>query len=326
MKKINVLVLSALTAAFLVGCGGGGSSGSSGSSSSSSSSSSAFPSNAVIAEANLPNGQKVEENIDENVVSQYNYLNSVTDSRVNPSSIGTDIAKDVIKRIKNSKLNSYTLNEVINESETCTNGGTISITGNGDEVNGGEVNIIYSNCNDGYGTINGSLYAKTSNLDATADDFKDSSIKFTSDFTVTENTTTTTISKDSEISLNVLSFDSYGVMDTYKATLSIIASNSTEKVGIKDLECYFNETNYEFYYTKGRVYINNLLSYVEIDTTYDMSITPFKMSYSGLLSGEARYNMANGGKGKIVVENNNPITYIDANGDGTYELSENYGS
>ena len=89
MKKINVLVLSALTAAFLVGCGGGGSSGSSGSSSSSSS---AFPSNAVIAEANLPNGQKVEENIDENVVSQYNYLNSVTDSRVNPSSIGTDIA------------------------------------------------------------------------------------------------------------------------------------------------------------------------------------------------------------------------------------------
>ena len=76
------------------------------------------------------------------------------------------------------------------------------------------------------------------------------------------------------------------------------------------------------YQTQGKIYIDNLNSFVNYDTTYDMSQTPFVFSYKGLLSGEARYNMSSGGKVKIVAESNKAVTYVDANGDGVYELRE----
>jgi len=42
-----------------------------------------------------------------------------------------------------------------------------------------------------------------------------------------------------------------------------------------------------------------------------------------ILSGEARYIMGNNGKVKIVVESTDSVkTYVDADGDGGYELSE----
>lgn len=327
--KINNLAVSSLLAFVLIGCGGGGGSSSSNSSDSSSSINTSFPSNAVVAEPTLENGEKVESNIGEDINAQYNFLNSVSGSSLNVSSLGNKISKEIFEDIKKINLKSYALNETVNETEQCTNGGNISITGEGDETNGGYINLTYKDCKEGNIILNGSIYAKMSNLDVNADEFKDNYMKFTSNLSY-QNTSNpsdnATISKDSELSLNILSFDNYGSIKTYKTKLSIIASNTTEKFGIKDLEVYYDESSYstvKWYYTSGRVYINNLTSYVELDTTYDMSNTPFVLSNNSLISGEARYNMSNGGKGKVIIENNTPITYIDANGDGTYELSEN---
>ncbi len=327
--KINNLAMGCSLIAFaLIGCGGGGGDSSIPADSSSSINSS-FPSNAVVAAPTLENGEKVESNIGEDVNSQYNFLNSVSGSEINIPSIGNKISKEIFEDIKKINLKSYALNETINESENCTNGGQISYQGEGDETNGGYVNITYSNCKESNTIINGSIYAKMSNLDVNADEFKDNYMKFTSNFSyqnTADSSNDANISKDSELSLNISSFDEYGSIKTYKTKLSIIATNSTEKYGIKDLEIYYNEPSYsriEWYYTTGKVYINNLTSYVELDTTYDMSQTPFVLSNSSFISGEARYNMSNGGKGKVKIENNTPITYVDANGDGTYELSEN---
>jgi hypothetical protein len=82
---------------------------------------------------------------------------------------------------------------------------------------------------------------------------------------------------------------------------------------------------YEMYYMSGRFFIDNLTAYADYDESWDMSLTPFIFdSNSGeLLSGEARFDLANGGKARIVGTGGEPMTYVDADGDGYFELSEN---
>jgi hypothetical protein len=68
-----------------------------------------------------------------------------------------------------------------------------------------------------------------------------------------------------------------------------------------------------------------LTAYVDYDESYDMSLTPFIFDIDSgeILSGEAHFLMANGGKTKIVGTGGEPITYVDSDGDGIYELIEN---
>jgi hypothetical protein len=80
------------------------------------------------------------------------------------------------------------------------------------------------------------------------------------------------------------------------------------------------------YQTKGRIYIDNLASYVTYDTTYDMSKTPFVFNKNGTIKnddGEARYNMSGNGKVKIIAsqEDDGVKIYIDEDGDGVYSLN-----
>lgn len=321
---MKYLTSSLLTASLLItGCGGGGGG-------SEAPSSVTFPSTAKSAEPTIENGQKVEEAVASNQSSGLPTLNSVnSNENINTALLTDDISKSVSEFIKKVNFNTYSLNEVINETEECSNGGSISYSGSGDEQNGGTINLNAQQCNNGEETMNGTITATISNLDTNADEFKDTSVKFTSDYTIKDLSTnnTATISNGSYFAMNILAFDDYGYANRYKLKMTMLAQDNTQQYGLKDSIFYFSEESYNtisMYQTSGRVYIDNLASYVDYDTTYDMSKTPFVYGYSSDIaqSGEARYTMANNSKVKIVAENNDVITYVDADGDGNYELSE----
>lgn len=301
----------------MIGCGGDSDSGTSDTASLS------FPTNAVVAEPTLENGILVENVVATNQTSGIPLLNGIeSSSKFNVALLGSQVSDAISKKIKGANLNSYALNETISESYSCSGGGTMSINGSGTEFVGATMTMTLAQCDEGGAVINGSIYASVSNYDTNFNDYKDMTIKFTSDFTVTEGATQAKIAKNSYMTANVLSY-TYTSM-TSKFAMSIQATDGTDSYGIKDAVYYSTSdvSDTSMYQTQGRIYINNLASYVDYDTTYDMSATPFVFSGSSITSGEARYNMENGGKVKIVVESNNPITYVDVDGDGTYELSE----
>ena len=83
-----------------------------------------------------------------------------------------------------------------------------------------------------------------------------------------------------------------------------------------------DNANEILYQKKGIIYIDNLTKYAEYDTSYDMSKTPFIYNFFyGLQSGEARYNLSNGSKMRIVIEGSVKVE-VDTNGDGEYELTD----
>jgi hypothetical protein len=318
LKYIGVSLAIALSLG-ISGCGGGG-----GSSSTGDTSGLSFPSNAVVAEPTLANGILVEDAVATNQTSGIPLLNSVdANSKFNVALLGNEVSSIIATHIKDTNINSYSLNETINETVNCSSGGSYSINGTGSDTAGGTLTMSFNQCNEGAGIINGSIYASISNYDANVDDYKDMSIKFTSDFTMTTGSTVAKISQNSYMNVNVLTFN-YGSKATFKLAMSIQATDGTIYFGQKDSIYYFSTDGYntQMYQTQGKVYINNLVSYVDYDTSYDMSQTPFVFNGSSITSGEARYKMSGSGKVKIIVQSNNPITYIDADGDGTYELSE----
>ena len=329
-RKLGMsLAVSTLLGLGLIGCGGGSSSDNSSSSGVTNTSGTNFPTNAVMSEATLENVQKVEDATATNQMSVLPTLNSVeSDSKLSIPLLIKKVSFSVTKNIKNSNIENYALNETINESENCSNGGNISITGSGDESTGGTISVSYNNCIEDDIKMNGSITGTISNYDSSADDFKDYSINFNTDFTVssTSDISFATIKKDSNYTMNILSFDEYENANKFKLKMSIIATDGTESYGMEDASFIFEEIDYStvsMYQTEGKIYINNLTSYVDYDTSYDMSQTPFTFdSYDNILSGESRYNMSNNSKLKIIVEDNEAITYIDVDGDGTYELSE----
>ena len=316
------LSLSIVAVSFLtIGCGGGGGG-------SSTSNSISFPSDATSAEPTLENGKKVEDAVASNQSSGLPTLNSVNNSTsLNSALLTKDISDNLSQSIKGLKFNNYSLNQTINEREDCSHGGNISYSGSGDE-HGGSVTLNINRCNNGEELLNGSVYISVSNYDTQADDFKDISMKFTSDYTVKNlsDNKTITISKGSYLTENIIEFNNYDEASKYKLRMSIKASDGTNRYGLKDAIYYFHEEDYKtsVYQTDGRVYIDNLASYVDYDKSYNMSKTPFVYQYEREIpvSGEARYIMKNNSKVKIVAENNDVITYIDSDGDGSYELSE----
>ncbi len=315
-KSLSLLIASALSIGF-VGCGGGGSSAPAGSSL-------AFPSNAVSATPTLDNGKKVKDAVSTNNTTGNPFLNGIAQtSSVNIGLLNSEISQRILEKTKDLNLQTYALNEVVDETNNCSGGGTIHYNGNGNDTNGGTITYTFDSCVESNVKLNGSIYASMSNNDGNGN-FKDLSIKYTTDFTVVSGNFSSTIAKDSYENINVTQYSSYGSLEKFKASISLIATTGTQKYGVKDAVYYYltNDGQMSMYQTQGKVYIDNLASFVNYDTSYDMSQTPFVFNGSGLASGEAHYNMANSGKVKIVAQSGVVKTYVDANNDGTYELHE----
>lgn len=330
MKKIKyfsycIAIVSALSMG-LTGCGGGG-----GSSSVSTDVSTGlvFPSNSVLAEPTLVNAQKVRDIVIGDPLDNVPILNSVNNgSKMNLELLSRNVSQMIANDAKNN-IGTYSLNAVDEFTEYCLVSGTIDFYANGDEINGGYITMTYNDCNNGDDTIiNGSVYMSLSNLDTTAGQFKDMTIKFTTDFTITDlsQVLIAKVIQGSYITMNILTFDIYGNPSDFKVSMSVQATDGIEIFGIENA-VYSYETSGTIVVvvqTQGKIYINNLAEYVEYDTTYDMAVagTPFYYDNGVLQSGEARYIMANGGKMKIVIDNGIITTWVDADGDGFYELTD----
>ncbi|NOZ91372.1 MAG: hypothetical protein GXO60_08830, partial [Epsilonproteobacteria bacterium] len=154
------------------------------------------------------------------------------------------------------------------------------------------------------------------------DDLDSLHIYFTTDFSIQDISTgdVANIKKNSNFTISSLSGD------RVKLEVTLQATSGSNYYGQKNAIYYVYDggNSTYLYQTKGRIYINNLNNYVDYDTSYNMSQTPFEYDSNGaLVSGEAHYLMANNGKLKIRVESaNNPVSYIDADGDGVFEQSE----
>ncbi len=323
MNKVHSLGLGLIVSAIIfTGCGGGGSSSVEGSSIS-------FPKNAPLAKANLENGKKVRDATARKQTNGLVSLNSVSsNSKLNLAIFSSKLSQKISNSTKNFTNHTYSLNQTISNSEDC-NSGKIIYSGSGDDVNGVNLTINFANCNNGSETMNGKMSLTAKNYDYNAEDFKKATMKFTTDFTVKNNydNSVAKIVTGSKMIKNVSSYVYNNVPEYFKLNITIKAQSSTDFYGMEDCEYYFynNLNTLEMYQTKGKIYIDNLSSYVEYDKEgYDMSQTPFVFNSDGTLQngGEVRYNMANKGKVKIVVEDNEAKTYVDTDGDGSYDLSE----
>ena len=319
MKKIKVLGLSLAVISTLgfTGCGGGGGSSSSGGSSLS------FPSNAVNAEPTIENGEKVEKVVAQNQQSSY-AINAVSSSNNQNIALTMKKITDTIKIIDIDK-NTYSLNETINETESCPSGGTMNYSGSGSETGGATITITFDNCSQ-YGILmDGKILTNMSNYNSTYDDYTTVNMTFLSDFKTSGTGVDGKITNGSTTKTEFSDITELNEANNMKMTISAISEMNGVKTGQKDAVYYFDLSSYSnpsMYQTSGKIYIDNLTSYVTYDTSYDMSQTPFVFSNSGLNSGEARYNMTDGAKVKIVAEAGEAKTYVDADGDGIYELSE----
>ena len=323
---MKYITLSLVTTSFLfIGCGGGGSSNSQ------STNGVAFPATSTSAKPTLENGKKVKEVVTTKTNERSLLLNSINDdSTMNITLFTQNLFSNQIKNLNNN----YSLNQVIREEEQCSNGGSIvnEITSNFPQE--ATMTQTFNQCSEGFYqglrnvVINGKVYQKFSNFDSQIEDYKTTKVTFLSDLTIKDASSDKTIIlyKDSYFEDNTLEFDNDGEPKKYTVKATIKASDGLKQYGEKDAFYYFTENDSEIsiYQTKGRIYIDNLTSYVDYDTSYNMSQIPFIFSsdFSTLKSGEARYNMANNGKVKIIAQNNNVVTYVDADGDGIYELND----
>ena len=317
MKNVLSKGLIVVMGLGFVACGGGGSS----SGSSSNGNTLAFPSNSIKAKATIENGKKVKEVVAKNQKSNY-VLNAVDSSDNQNIAFTLQTLYDIINQ--ETPFNNYALNETIDETEPCSDGGTIHSSGSGSDTTGGTITTTFNNCNIDGATINGRIFSKIYNYNSEHDGFENVDISFLTNTSVTVNKLSSIIYANSTINTKTTTFSNYGDSENIELKISAISEVNGKKSGQNNAIYYFNNlsSSPSMYQTEGKVYIDNLASFVTYDTSYDMSQTPFVFNSYNLISGEARYNMASGGKVKVVVKSNKAKVYIDANGDGNYELSE----
>jgi len=318
MKKIKSLGLSlvVISVVGLTGCGGD-----SGSSSSGNGTSLSFPSNAVSADATLSNGLEVKDVVAQNQQDVYS-INAVNTSSSKNIVLSMKKIVDITNEIDTQF---YSLNQTVNRTDNCQISGTYNINGSGSETGGASVTLTFNQCEMVDEVVmNGKMLTSSSQYNDTYGGYTSIDIKYLSDITIVSPNINAKIYSGSTQKVNFTNITGYYSSNNMNITLSAISEINTVKSGQQNAIYYFDLSSGQpsMYQTAGKVYINNLDSYVTYDTTYDMSETPFVFSYAGLSDGEARYVMAGGGNVKIVAESNVVKTYVDADGDGIYELSE----
>ena len=142
------------------------------------------------------------------------------------------------------------------------------------------------------------------------------------------------VHKGSKFDRKIISFDENGE-DLEATLLTTYQMTQRGKVhGLQNVSFHSivnRDGNFEIYQTQGRTYMNNLNSYVDYDTSYDMSDTPFSFKKNSkdeyliidnLYSGEARYLMANDIKIKVLAGIKSLSAFIDLDSNGSFETQE----
>ena len=306
MKTIIKSFLIVSTALFIVGCGGG-----KGGNIGNGDKEVLFPDSSRLASPTDDNAIKVID-----MLLSYNLDNNTPSLRVtsadNKKSKNNSLAAFALSQLKmvKEKLpnNSMKSMKVIQDNGECNNGGRYYKNGEITKANGGEVEYEYRNCRLDNGiTYDGIMKVKASNYDYDREEFAKLDITYSTDFTVSDSSGRYVILEGSTISTQLLD-DGY-----IKVKTTIVSSKNGEKSGFKDvtfiIESYDEGTL--LYQTTGRIYINNLNEYVELDKSYDTSETPLEFdSSNSVQNGEVHYLMRSAIL-KIVIENGELDYFIE---------------
>ena len=136
--------VSAAALFYLTGCGGSGGG-----------TSAIDFANATEAPATIENGKEVAKDVTgaRTNMNFSNFLNTVSQ----PQGTDTMLALTLLEQVKTKRPETRLLNETVNEQESCSYGGTYSITGSRNETSGGHVTIDIHNCNEEGVVINGKI-------------------------------------------------------------------------------------------------------------------------------------------------------------------------
>ncbi len=300
MKAIIKSLLIVATALFVVGCGGGGVPGGY----SGGDKNSLFPSNSHLASPTNNNALSVIDmllsyNLDNNTPSLRVVSANSTVKKRNSSLATFTISqlKLVKSKIENKNMKAM---KVIKDNGECSNGGRYYKNGEITKANGGEVEYEYRKCKTDDGDIyDGIMNVKASNYDYDKEEFTNIDIKYSTDFSVEDDSGRYTILKGSTISTKLLDDGRIEVKTT------IVSRKNGDKRGFKDVTFIIENYNEGtlLYQTTGRIYINNLREYVELDKSYDTSETPLEFdSSNSVQNGEVHYLMKSRVL-KIIIEN-----------------------
>ena len=275
-----------------------------------------FPSTAVVVEVN---SQETAQEVVEAVFSDNAGEVSGLNNAIATQKVGIVETVNTLKKVtKNyvSKLDTYALNETVNETEECDNGGSTTVKGSGSE-SGYSVEYSFNNCDDGYGLINGSMRVEGSYQE---DDTIESSTTKTillTDYVVTTDYYSLKIYKGSIVEESyTYNWDTYDeIIDTKS---SVIIEQGSNKLGSDELEEHYADIDYDesYYFKAGKVYTNNLASYLTVDESYDASQTPFNGS-----DGKAKFIGANSSS-ITISENgyyNGYLVEVDTDNDGVID-------
>ena len=295
MKTIIKSFFIAVATLFVVGCGGA---------TGDTSQDRLFPSNSRLASPTDDNVLKVIDmllsyNLDNNAPSLRVVSANSSIKKKNSSLATFEISqlKLVKSKIENKNMKAM---KVIKDSGECSNGGRYYKNGEITKAYGGEVEYEYRNCKTDDGDIyDGTIKVKASNYDYDKEEFRNIDIKYSTDFSVEDNSGRYTILKGSTISTKLLDDGRIEVKTT------IVSSKNGEKSGFKDVTFIIESYNEGtlLYQTTGRIYINNLREYVALDRSYDTSETPLEFdSSNSVQNGEVHYLMKSRVL-KIIIEN-----------------------
>jgi hypothetical protein len=272
-SSLSLAVVAALSFG-LSGCGGD--------SDSDSTPSLSFPSSAEVVEVN---SQEAAEEVVEAVFSDNGGEVSGLNNAISTKKVGIVEAVNTLKTLTKesiSKLDTYALNETVNETEECYYDGSMTIKGSGSE-SGYSVEYSFNNCDDGYGVVNGSMRVEGSSSYTDNYDVENSSTKITllSDYVVTTDYYSLKIYKGSVVEESY-TFDWNTYDEEGDTKSSVIIEQGSDKFGSDKLEEHYASIDYDdsYYFKAGKVYTNNLASYLTVDESYDASQTPFN-GYDG---------------------------------------------
>ncbi len=307
----NGLVMFTAGMMFFSGCGGGGSG---------SSSSTSLPSvNAVQAAPTAENGVKVVNVLKNGAFIGDLSLLSVSEEK----SVSFDPVKftlqqnDILKKIATE---TYALNEAINEDLSdyiCTDGGSAIVTGDQTATHA-DITVTFNNCS-AYGTtMNGKMRMVANGTDY-GETVTNETISFPTDFTVAYSGDSMKILSGSSIATTYTSYDYYSGDMAGTTTSSVQWEYGSFTERYDNLEVAFSYAydtdTYIENYKGGRIYIDNLTAYLDIDSCP----VPFKTVYAALQEGHVILS-GTGGTVDIEVTDVNTITVTGTDGSTTISV------
>ena len=302
--KLNIIITATASLAVLLvlsGCGGSGDPAGG---------TTSFPTLDVpAAEATAENATEAVATVIDGMDTQSFSILAASDSKTT----GLDpvvFATKQLKIIQTVSGETHALNEVISESRPCTEGGSISITGNFDATSI-SATMTANSCTESGVTMNGVMTAtlRGTNYSDTVSYLK---LAFVTDYTVT-GAESMSIHGGSYIEMNYTTpLDYYTEVGAGTVKSSIWFESGIHQMRYDDLTIAFTQDGYydsTNCYKSGRIYTGNLAAYLDIDTTYDPTCKdPFVTSYFSVVSGSVRLVGSNGGT--VTVKVTSPDTYL----------------